>query len=410
MIDLSSIIRLAQAPGVPPAAKCVVFDGHSAMSVAHAGGAAAWWAGVPCPQPELSGVVSVPLQSIKAHQLRSRRLLVTQTGLHNGAGLRTEWPADHASLRADLLLPSMPSGEPAAQCMVVLDDLDRVAIAAAQGGSRLHLQGVAFDFETGAVVGTDGHRLHFLEGGAPKVPGLGKVVLPVAAIKWLLRSKDDAAQLTVWADEAGGARALLRASDAFVFAVAVAGSFPEWGRVVPAVESCGRRFQAVSSKLAAAAEAMGKLYRVNRKTQRGLVALNAAAGRVFAADSPDFQAVPTTLAPEGDGIAPAVLMDANYLQDVADCVGNGAVWHLPRYRANGVQAPMLVLDGAFGAVVMPCNPGPAETPAPQTEDAAEPEPCPAAVAAVAAQLVGRAKAGAMAPKKTRHRKAEPVEA
>lgn len=412
MIDLNSITRLAQAHGVPPSAKCVVFDGRSAVSVAHASSATAWWAGVPFEQVHVSQPVPVPLESIKAHKLRSRVLLVGEACLYNGMGLRTELPAQHACREAAALLPSMPDGEPVARCQVDLDELDRVAIAAARQDVRYFLQGVALDFDAGAMVATDGHRLHCVRGGVPKVAGAGLVIVPVAAVKWLLHSKDKAAQVTVWRDGAGTARVLLRTGDAFVFAVGVSGTFPDWHRVLPAPETCGARFAAHPSALAFAVESMGKLCRLEGNGKAGVVVLDATAGRVYAGEGPHFHAVEMPL-DTGSGEANPLFFQADYLQDAADCVSTGARWVLPRALAQGAPGPVLVVDGRFSAVVMPLNglPKVAAVPVPADEGAEpEAEPCPAAVAAVAAQLVGRAKVGAPAPKKARRPQPEPVEA
>lgn len=410
MIDLSSIIRLAQAPGVPPAAKCVVFDGHSAMSVAHASGSAVWWAGVPFEQSGLAQAVPVPVETLKAHRLRSRHVLVSATHLHNGADLRTEWPAEHACSGAAARLPAMPASEPVARCQVVLDELDRVAIAASVHDIRSYLQGVALDFEVGAMVATNGHRLHCQRGGVPKVPGAGVVILPVAAVKWLLHSKDDVAQVTVWRDAAGVARALLHASDAFVFAVGLEGTFPDWRRVMPAPEACGALFAANPSAMASAVESMGKLHRLEGKEKTGLVVLDAAAGRIYAGEGPHFQAVDMPLDPGTSGAVP-LAFQADYLQDAADCVGTGARWLLPRLQGRCAPGPLLVVDGRFSAVVMPMKALPANGAAAESDATEpEPEPCPAAVASVADQLMGRLKAGTQAPKKARRAAPEPVEA
>ncbi len=425
MINLKSLEKLARPSAVPAAARCIVFDGQTAVAVANAMEAAPWWAGVPHAQPGVSRPMPVPMEAMKAHQLRSRHLLVDDAGLHNGAGLRTEWPADHACAGAAALLPAMPDGEPVAQCEIVLDVLDRVAIAAAVQDIRYYLKGVLLDFDAGALVGTDGARLHCHRGGVPVVEGAGQVTVPVDAVKWLLHSVDEVAQVTVWRMANGRAQVLLRTSDAFVFAFGLEGRYPEWQRVVPALGTCGARFRVDPSKLAAAVESMGKLHRLESKSKHAVVSLDIAAGRVHAGGSRLFQAVEMK-ADTGHGEAFPLYLTADCLKDAADCVGVGARWALPQPGKAGAAGPLLVTDGPFAAVVMPHRPpqeaekpadqaAPVQAPAePAPEDAPEAEPCPAAVAAVAAQLVARTVAGAVSPKKARQgrasRKAEPVEA
>ncbi len=425
MINLKSLEKLARPSNVPAAARCIVFDGQTAVAVANALETAPWWAGVPYAQAGVSRPVPVPMEAMKSHQLRSRHLLVDDAGLHNGAGLRTEWAADHACAGAAALLPGMPAGEPVAQCEIDLDVLDRVAIAAAVQDIRYYLKGVLLDFDAGALVGTDGARLHCHRGGVPVVAGAGQVTVPVDAVKWLLHSADEVAQVTVWRMANGRAQVLLRTSDAFVFAHGLEGRYPEWQRVVPALGTCGARFRVDPSALAGAVESMGKLHRLESGGKRGVVALDVVAGRVHAGGGDSFHAVDVT-ADTGHGEAFALYVTADYLQDAADCVGVGARWAMPKPGKVGPAGPLLVVDGSFAAVVMPnrapqeaekpaAQAAPEEAPAAQAapEEAPEPEPCPAAVDAVAAQLVARTVAGAVSPKKARQgrasRKAEPVE-
>lgn len=108
MINLKSLEKLARPSAVPAVARCILFDGQTAVTVANALETAPWWAGVPHAQAGVSRPVAVPMDSLKAHQLRSRHLLVDDAGLHNGAGLRTEWAADHECNGAAALLPAMP--------------------------------------------------------------------------------------------------------------------------------------------------------------------------------------------------------------------------------------------------------------------------------------------------------------
>lgn len=423
MINLKSLQRLAQPSTVPPVARCIVFDGQSAVSMARALEGAPWWAGVPCPQPGVSHPVPVPVDAIKSHLLRSRHLMVNNTCLHNGAGLRTDWPAKHACAEAAQLLPVAPEGEPVAQCQIVLDDLDRVAIAAARHDVRYFLCGVLLDFEHGALVATNGARLHCLRGGVPMAGRAGQVIVPVEAVKWLLHSRDDVADVSVWRDAKGGAQVLMRTSDAFVCAAGLTGQFPEWQRVVPALETCGARFGLEPGALAGAVESMGKLCKLETQGKAAVVTLDVSDGRVYAGEGPHFHALDMAV-DTGPGEAVPLMLSAEYLQDAADCVSPGARWALPRLPAEGAVGPVLVVDGDFTAVVMPTrHPAPKDAPAPaappadaagEPEAEAEPEPCPAAVAAMTAQLVDRAKAGAMGAPKARKgrqsRKAEPVEA
>lgn len=425
MINLKSLEKLARPSNVPAAARCIVFDGQTAVAVANALESAPWWAGVPHAQSGVSRPVPVPMEAMKSHQLRSRHLLVDDAGLHNGAGLRTEWAADHACAGAAALLPGMPAGEPVAQCEIDLDVLDRVAIAAAVQDIRYYLKGVLLDFDAGALVGTDGARLHCHRGGVPVVEGAGQVTVPVDAVKWLLHSADEVAQVTVWCMANGRAQVLMRTSDAFVFAHGLEGRYPDWQRVVPAVDACGARFRVDASALSSAVESMGKLHKLDSNDKLGVVRLDVLASRVHAGGSQLFEVVDMKADARPEEAFP-LYVGANLLQDAVDCVGEGARWALPRRVRHGSPGPLVVTDGNFSAVVMPYRPpqqtekpegqaAPEEPPADLSpEDAPEAEPCPAAVATLAAQLVGRAMVGPESPKKARQgrasRKAEPVEA
>lgn len=410
MINLKSLQKLAQPSSVPAAARCIVFDGKTAVTVARAQGSARWWAGVPHVQEGLSRPLAVPVDSIKSHLLRSRHLMMDEAGLHNGAGMRTGWAADHPCVGAAALLPAMPAGAPVARCEIVLDVLDRVAIAAAVHDVRDYLQGVLLDFDNGVLVATDGLRLHCHGGGVPVVQGAGRVILPVEAVKWLLHSAGDVAEVTVWRAGNGSAQVLMRASDAFVFAHGLDGRYPDWQRVVPAMATRGARFRVDPVALASAVEAMGRLHKLEGKAKRGIVSLDLVAGQVRAGNSPDRCAVVEMTVDTGAGEPFAVSFTADLVQDVADCVGVGAQWGMPRRGEKGPDGPLLVLQGSFVAVVMPCREPERPPVGDVAEEVAEAEPCPAAVAAVAAQLVSRVSAGAaVSAKRGKHKARRPVE-
>jgi hypothetical protein len=414
MLNLKSVTSIAQRPAVAGAARGIVFDGRSAITVANARDKAPWWAGVPQVQAGVpEGAVAVPVDAIRQHLAHSRHLVVAPGHLHNGHGMRTEWPVEKGCEAALAMLPPQPDGEPNVECELVLDDLDRVLIVAGVQDIRPELKGVLLDFDTGAIVATDGVRLHVVREALPVLPGLSMVV-PRDAARWMLHSKDERAAVRCWGLGTPQARVLLQASDGFVFAHAQDGKFPDWRAVVGGgtLEPKGARFRVDSRAISAAVEAMGKKHLQEGGSKLGVVCLDVAGGRVYAGKGPHFTAVEMAVSqPATPGVWP--YFSAMQLQDLADCVGSNAEWALSDVPMAGM---LRVKDGLFTGVVTVWRNN--DQPSDGSEPAAavrggtimtrrgavvaeyrhvdinakpvpEPEPCPAAVGVMADRLCGK---------------------
>lgn len=346
MLSLKSVTILAERPTVAGAARGIVFDGRNAVTVAHARTPVRWWAGVPVEQT-LDAPVAVPVDSIRQHQLRSRHLHVAPGHLHNGQGMRTEWAPAKGCDEALAMLPAQPGGAPDAEFELDLGELDRVVIAAAKQDMRGYLCGVLMDFDQGAIVGTDGNRLHVVRGVLPKRKG-AQVIVPRAAAHWLLSSKDERAHVRCWGLGTPAARVLMACSDGFVFAHGLEGKYPDWARVMPdkeAREGALCTFDPII--LSHAVENMGRLQALNGKSKVGVVCLDVASQRVFAGTGPNFHAVQLTQhRPAAAGVWP--YFNAVYLQDLADSVDFGARWSF----AGTAGGALRVDEGPFSAVLM----------------------------------------------------------
>lgn len=398
MLNLKSVTSIAQRPAVAGAARGIVFDGRSAITVANArNGHAPWWAGVPQAQSGVLGyAVAVPVDSIRQHLAHSRHLIVAPGHLHNGHGMRTDWPMEKGCDGALAMLPPRPDGDPEVECELVLDDLDRVLIVAGVQSDLPALNGVLLDFDAGAIVATDGGRLHVVREALPVLPGLSMVV-PRDAARWLLHSRDERAAVRCWGLGTPQARVLFQASDGFVFAHAINEKFPAWRAVVEGggLEPKGARFRVDSRAMSIAVESMGKKHLQEGEEKIGMVCLDVAAGRVYAGEGPHFVGLEMAVSQSATpGVWPH--FGAMKLQDLADCVGDSAEWALPDVPMKGF---LRVTDGLFTGVLAlwmnnatPTN-GEAAVAARGAVAAEyrhdEPKPCPAAMGAVASQLRGK---------------------
>lgn len=443
MIDLKSVFKMARGHA-EKAYNAVVFDGKSAIAAYSTD----WLAGVPCPQPELREPVVVPIEAIQRHLAKSRHLIVTPDGLTNGHGIVTPFGKTAKGPMYELLLdllPKQPMGDPVAFDLD-LDALDRVQIAAGRKDIRYYLNGVLFDLTQGALVGTDGHRMHLYLNRVPQafarevvdgVPTRGDVVVicPNAPLDFIVKSKGETARVAMWNPERAPADGkptpqgpiLITAEDAFVWVRRpIEGQFPDYQRVLPDVLQRPVWAELDPVQVADTAAAMVKVYEAaGSKFLAVQVHLGEGAAIV---DTVGRDRMPLTvkLHTERADLDLAKLQrslwagfSAPYLQDVADCVTPAARWHFAHEKT--AESPLLVVDGDFSGVVMPCQLGdltegpkkaPEEpkkaaqvAPAAQVSETPEtelPEPVPAAVVAVAAQLVqGAQKAAGKAPRKSK---------
>ena len=452
MIGFKDVLKLAKGRNALAELRSVVFDGKSAMTACEMD----WVVGVPCLQPALTGPVVVPVDAILQHLAKSRHLVVMPDHLSNGEGLVTPFNKPKRWLDETPLsmLPKLPEGE-AVSFDLDLDALDRVLIAAGEHDIRYYLNGVMFDLTHGAMVGSNGHRLHVYRNRVPvvypfeHVNGVrqGKdveVIVNRAPLRWMLGSASPTAKMTIWDAVVKVVEGkpdklpevMLQTADGFVWVrKAIEGKFPDYQRVLPAVNGRPLSMECNPARLADAAAAMSRVSKIDSQGKTNAILVDFAKGLVGTDKDPSGMPVTMTLSCKDAKIDLAGLDDtlwlgvqADYLQDLADCVTAGARWY-PSWNACP-QSSLLVVDGDFEGVVMPMRiGGPVKAEpvpvAPTAEylaekdrvdaeyraaeaaqegqeepETPESEPCPAAVAAMAAQLVGNAQDSAKkAPKR-----------
>lgn len=382
MLNIHDLIRLTGAKTADPLHRTIVFDGKVAVSMVNAMGSRAWWAGVPYTQAEVTEPVAVPVDTIKAHLLKSRHLFVKRDHVHNNQGLRHAWPVKPDWNDVLCRLPPRPQGE-SVQFDVDLNCLDRVLVVVDPKDIRTGVTGVFFDFETGRLAGTDGARVHMYERAVPKLArkqGQGnlQMIVPKEPAHWLLRSEDKAAKVTVWKLGAGQSLVLMQTSEALVYTMAVEGRFPDIARVMPPRSRYSSYLKLDPIALSDGVEAMAK-----RETRRPdgakvpSVSVHWGEGRVYAGYGPEFVPYPHELVNFGpEQAAAAKSLYARYqprfLQDVADCVTPDAVWGVPfaglfgNGSVGNMERVLAVFDGDFAAVVMPMSwdnmPSPSDKP------------------------------------------------
>lgn len=462
-ITLKSLIALAKPKHSVPRLRSIVFDGKSAMCAAPM----VWVAGVPCPQAHITEPVVVPVDAILAHMAKSRHLVVMPDHLSNGQGMVT--PFHKGEVNYDMvldMLPPLPDTE-AVVFDLELDALDRVLVATGVHDIRYYLNGVLFDLSNGALVGTDGHRLHMYrnqvpvvypmaqEDGSCREGGAVQLILHRDPLKWLVHSAGQFSKVTIFNplcekvdDKPTLPGVLMQADDAFVWVKKpVEGRYVDYARVIPAVLPRPVWMELNPVQLADASVAMRKVLNATVGTKKGSpvfgVLVDFGKG-VFSGgvDFPEVGELPFTVSfgTDDESIDLAALSDTlwmgmnpEYLQDLADCVTPAAQWRLDHVAM--MNQALLVMDGDFSGLVMPCQTGgpvKAARPEPVAEldavakvlgsireqvadfepvaeldvqddpEETPPEPCPAAVATIAAQLVTQAQESAKkAPKKAR---------
>lgn len=382
MIDLKTILKLAAKPSTVEATRCVVFTGKSAMTM----NGMDWIAGVPCEQPALTKPVAVPIAAIQKHLSKSRHLVVTPDGLTNGSNITTAFDFgkhDYAGMLD--LMPKMPETKPV-QFELDLDALDRVQVVAARTDVRYYLNGVLFDLTHGALVGTDGHRLHLylnrvpqafdrgIKDGVPTKPEVS-VICPNAPLDFIVNSAQERAQVMLWdADKERQGCILINAGDAFVWVRSpIQGKFPDWQRVLPALAQRPVWAELDPVQVADAAAGVAGVYKAAGSKQ-GAAQLNLGAHALIA-NTKERDRIPLAVNLHSDvpGFDLTKLAGemyatfyAGYLQDVADCVTEKAQWRLSAERPWNDS--LLVTDGDFRGVVMPMRD--IENLAPETAQAA----------------------------------------
>jgi hypothetical protein len=336
------------------------------------------------------------------------------------------------------MLPKPPEGE-AVSFDLELDALDRVLVATGVHDIRYYLNGVLFDLSEGMLVGCDGHRIHTYKNRVPQpykrkvVDGvpmgeLVEVILPRDPLKWIVGSADVAAKVTIWNAKRpkvdGRAvlpQALLQTKDGFVWVrKAIEGKFPDWRRVLPAVVRRPVWATVNPAQFSDSIAAMGKVVKLSSGGKWAGVTVDFGRGQIYGQNQNEVLPMVFGLNSDRAEIDLTAIADelwlgarATYLEDVADCVTSEAQWRFDHTMCS--NKGLLVTDGDFAGVVMPlrgyepdsepklplASPKAQETgevaqdvaqvapDAPDEPEAAPAEPCPAAVGAMAAQLVAQ---------------------
>lgn len=371
MLNIHDLIRLTAAKTADPLHRTIVFDGKVAVSMVNAMGSRPWWAGVPYTQADVAEPVAVPVDTIKAHLLKSRHLFVSRDHVHNNQGLRHPWPVKPDWNDVLCKLPPRPEGD-SVQFEVDLNCLDRVLVVVDPMDIRTGVTGVFFDFETGRLAGTDGSRVHMYERAVPKLArkqgqGSLQMIVPKDPAYWLLRSEDKAAKVTVWKLGAGQSLVLMQTSEALVYTMALDARFPDIARVMPPRSRFSSYLKVDPIALSDGVAAMAKM--ANSKPAGAkvpAVAVHWAEGRVYAGNGPEFVAFPHELMNFGPDLGAVgkklySRYQPRYLQDVADCVTPDAAWGVPHAVLFGqstmgnMDRVLAVFDGDFAAVVMPMS-------------------------------------------------------
>jgi len=419
MIGLRSVLRLAKSNTVANF-QAVVFDGKSAIAGVPGHN---FFAGVPCVQA-LSEPVVVPVQAIEKHLAKTSVLLVTPEGLTNGKGLVTplgkppESPMDELMMGA---MPKQPGSDPVSWDLC-LNSLDRVQIAAGRTDIRYYLNGVLMNLTTGAMVGTDGHRLHAyedrvpmafdraLKDGMPTKPEVS-VICPNAPLDFIVRSKSPTARVSVWdADKEEQGPILFTTEDGFCWTRPIKGNYPDYQRVKPAVVQRPVWAEIDPVQLADAAEALGRVMALEQ-SKYSAVHFDFSQSMLTAVTKAGREQMPVDVVLHTDN--PAVSLaaldelwagfNASYVQDAADCVTSAAQWRL--MHVNVWNESLLVVDGDFWGVLMPTRLGNeyvapvAPVAVPQGSEVPETEPVGPVPAVVAAEVAAVLKNARKAPKK-----------
>jgi hypothetical protein len=371
MLNIHDLIRLSAGKIADPLHRTIVFDGKVAVSMSHAMGSRPWWAGVPFTQADVTEPVAVPVDTIKAHLLKSRHLFVKRDHVHNNQGLRHPWPIKPDWNDVLCKLPPRPQGD-CVQFELDLNCLDRVLVVVDPTDIRTAVTGVFFDFETGRLAGTDGHRVHMYKRAVPKLARKKgqsslQMIVPKDPAYWLLRSEDKAAKVTVWQLGAGQSLVLMQTSEALVYTMALDAKFPNIARVMPSRTRFSSYIKLDPIAFSDGVEAMAK--RGEGKPDAPMVpavSVHWGEGRIYAGSGPEFVAFPHELHNFGsdrDAVTKTIYsrFRSRYLQDVADCVTPNAIWGVPFAGLFGggpigdMDRALAVFDEDFSAVVMPIS-------------------------------------------------------
>lgn len=209
------------------------------------------------------------------------------------------------------------------------DALVKVAPAMGKHDIRYYLNGVCFDFEEGAAMATDGHRMHLVK-NAFTSELKGQAIVPRDTIA-LIGAKNITAiafsDKHCRIDYAGG----------FVISQLIDGKFPDWQRVLPQ-ESARPHAVAFGEKQVNACAMAVKLAK-ETKDKSPVVLLSVMGDIAYKSVTVDFS----------DDFPITYALNPIYLSDALETAQEGTI-HL-----NEGNDSMLIRNGDFSAVVMPCK-------------------------------------------------------
>ncbi len=217
--------------------------------------------------------------------------------------------------------------------------LEKVYPAAAQSDIRYFLNGICFDHDAKKIIGCDGHRLHLMGYAYTCSTLKGQSIVPIDIIK-LIGVKNiihiDFNDTHCRIGYVGG-YSIVRLVD---------GKFPDYSRVTPNIKErpASVEFGPIQINAMRTAAKIAKIAKLRFPTgvfeQNGKVTVNGM-------DLDCFDSFPVQ--PDYKGNINPYGVNVNYLLDAMEQANGGNI------RLNSSQDSLLITNGDFTAVVMPCR-------------------------------------------------------
>lgn len=237
-------------------------------------------------------------------------------------------------------------------------DIEGVALAMADKDVRYYLNGLCVDFQAGALIATDGHRLHHISCatailGLSKDGGAYQAIIPCAAILALIKvagKKGSIVRISYAPPENAGGVSCVRINigDTIIVSKTIAGNYPDYTRVMPALAD--RQLGAITITGTTAAATIFKQYAALGKAAKEFP---------FAAQSARIST--NRLLGHSDIQCPSLevrgaaefAVHLPYLAKAMDFVG--ADGECTFNLGEGKFTSALAINGSRTAVVMPCR-------------------------------------------------------
>jgi DNA polymerase-3 subunit beta len=328
---MKTLIKLANSSKIEGIGGFILFEGNAARATdvtMHAVIESGPW--------NFDCATLVSVQQIKTAMAISKKPVWSGDTL-NGIKLvpagTTDWPELPAFAGSRIKVDPVKLAASLAQCAPAMADND----------VRYYLNGMCFDHDAKAIVGCDGHRLHIVK-SAYDTDLTGQAIVPrdaldVVGVKNILHM--DFTDTHVRIGYVGG----------YLITRLCEGKFMDYSRVLPHVSDRAytRPFNSVQCD---AVKTMVAINKAN-KSKYGTIAIDAS-GSIVAHDVtlPCFEQFNINLDKWPDGSLKGqdyLCINAKYLHDAMVSAGNGEI------RANGPNDSLLIINGDFSAVVMPCR-------------------------------------------------------